>query len=172
MIESIFEALRFASRFLWGLIVVLALLLWGPLSFTKTLGLSLIVSQNRPYFGATFALLLAMLLTKVFVAAKNSIGEFQQKKAAIKRLRDLTEEEKSVLRPYIIEGRRTRNLSPMSGVVAELEHNNILYRSRNIGTIASLPYNIQPWAYDYLRAHQQWLTPQATEKLTNSSPVR
>src|SRR5947209_1159978 len=78
--------------------------------------------------------------------------------ARCKRLQSLTTAEKAVLRGYISERTRTQYLSIMDGVVTGLAAEDILYRASNASYSATeWAYNIQPWAWEYLSKHPEYV---------------
>jgi hypothetical protein len=163
------EWVRVLQRYLWGFIVVLALLLWGPRWLISGLGMSAVLSHDRLYFGLSFAVLLGMGLSDPISLTVRwpieRLEEIMWRKAKVKRLHDLTPHEKTILREYIDNETRTQYLSIGNGVVSGLVHEKILYRSANIGNLSGFAYNIQPWAFDYLRQHPELLgldTPRCT----------
>jgi hypothetical protein len=79
-------------------------------------------------------------------------------KQAEQRLHKLTEVEKKLLRGYIANQTRTQNFPIENGVVRGLEAEYIIYRAGSIGQLNSWPYNIQPWAWDYLNKHKGLLS--------------
>ena len=69
-----------------------------------------------------------------------------------KYINNLTSKEKDILRYYIENNSLEQILFP-SGEITSLIRNNILYYNRNeIGN--KKYYNIEKWAYDYLKKHQ------------------
>lgn len=169
LIATAIEWVRLLQRYLWGFIVVLALFLWGPRWLISGLGMSAVLSQDRLYFGLSFAVLLGMVLSDLISSTvRGPIERLEQvmwRKAKVKRLHDLTPHEKIILKKYIDHETRTQYLSIGDGVVSGLVHEEILYRSVNIGNLSGFAYNIQPWAFDYLRQHPELLgldTPRCT----------
>ena len=159
---NVLEWIRFLQRYLWGFIVVLALLLWGPQWLVSGFGMSAILSQDRLYFGLSFAVLLGMVLSDLisltFSGPINRLEQARWRKLRVKRLHDLTPHEKLILKVYLDQNTRTQYLNIGNGVVTGLVHEEILYRSANIGNLSSgFAYNIQPWAFDYLRQHPELL---------------
>ena len=77
----------------------------------------------------------------------------------LRRLQSLTDEEIHILSAYIMRKTRTQYLSIQSGVVKGLVHDNIIYRSSNVGSLEygamAFAHNIQPWAWEYLNDHPE-----------------
>jgi len=75
-----------------------------------------------------------------------------------RRLKDLTKEEKKLLRDYIFKDTRTQYLRDEDGVVKGLEYEKIIYPATNVGSILEgFAYNIQQWAWEYLKRHPELL---------------
>lgn len=159
---NVLEWIRFLQRYLWGFIVVLAILLWGPQWLVSGLGMSVILSQDRLYFGLLFTVLLGMVLSDLISLTLsgpiNRLEQVRWRRSKAKRLHDLTAHEKLILKRYLDQNTRTQYLNVADGVVTGLVHEEILYRSTNIGhLLTGFAYNIQPWAFDYLRQHPELL---------------
>ena len=72
------------------------------------------------------------------------------------RLHNLTFEEKKLLQGYVQRGTRTRRWNLGSGVVNGLVRMGILFRSSQVGyLVGGVPYEINDWALEYLKAHQE-----------------
>jgi hypothetical protein len=66
-------------------------------------------------------------------------------------LRGLTEEEKEILRFYLLKKTRTNSLRPDDGIVNGLETAGIIYAASEYGSILNgHPFNISPPAWKYL----------------------
>ena len=80
-------------------------------------------------------------------------------KNRLKYLYQLTIQEKNILSGYIDDDTKTQELSIMSGVVKGLEYAGVIYRSTDLGSAAgaSFDYNIQPWAWHYLKDNLELL---------------
>jgi len=69
-----------------------------------------------------------------------------------KRLEDLTRAEKEILRGYIENDTMTQTFDCRDGSVLALENEHIIYRASEIGMESmDFPFNIQPWARQYLK---------------------
>ncbi len=71
---------------------------------------------------------------------------------------DLTEEEKAILRLFIVGKTSSVNLSIKNGVVLGLQQKKIIIKLGIVGTDAlrmSFPFNIQPWAWEYFNKNPQ-----------------
>ena len=150
------EWFRQPQRILWGAVVVLGLLLWGPDLFVTGLGLREWIDDNRPFIGIAFlATLMPALGNALHFVWEQGQREWRRRmsiRAAVVRLRDLTEDEKAVLRGYIENNSRTRNLEMNDGVTSSLVSAGIIYQASKVSRgLLWFPYNVQQWSWDYLR---------------------
>ena len=77
----------------------------------------------------------------------------------IRYLRELSREEKCVLSPYVFGDATSQPFAIQDGAVGGLVAKGILYRASNFGSYsAEFAFNIQPWAFTYLKAHTQLLS--------------
>lgn len=161
-IGKLIDALELPVRTLAGLVLATGLLLFGPEAFVSRIGLSGFLKEYRTWIGLTFL----VSASTVFVAITGPVwsvmsSEVKQRWIAFRHrgyLKDLTVGEKEVLRGYLEEGTRTRHFWLGDGNVRELEAHGILRRASNVGSSgAGFPYNVQPWAWDYLKKHPELL---------------
>ena len=75
-----------------------------------------------------------------------------------KQLKTLSSTEKKVLKKYFDQDTQSLQLGSMDGIAGGLVAKNILFRSSSLGTAdAYFAYNIQPWAWVYLKKHPELL---------------
>jgi hypothetical protein len=134
------------------------LLFVNPTSFAD-IGLESFVLQYKQWIGLMFLISGTFLVSPLIIQIIETIKEWIKKKIKLAhmkdRLNDLTPEEKQILLGYILPNTRTQVLSYRDGVVSGLKHENIIYQSTTIGDILEgFPYNIQSWAWRYLRKNQ------------------
>ena len=73
-------------------------------------------------------------------------------------LDNLTPDEKTYLAPYVLEEVTSQVFELEDGIAGGLVAKNIIYRSSNLGNVLEgFPYNMQPWARDYLHQHLELL---------------
>jgi len=153
--------LKIAPSAAWSLVVVIGLMLWGPDWFKCGLGLETFITEYRNYLGVFFLLSLIGGLTPVWRIVGTEIREYQIARLGKKRLKNLTPDEKDILKGFIDQNTRTQNLSVGDGVVMGLTHEAIIYRSAPIGSpapgTAYFDYNIQPWAWKFLQKNADLL---------------
>jgi len=89
---------------------------------------------------------------------KDKIKEERRKKEEKeKRLHSLSSEEKAILKDYLDNDTKTRPFSFFSGTHKGLVASGVLYTSSDISMPGrdTFDYNINPWAWDYLRKHPE-----------------
>ncbi len=158
-LTKILDWIKLSPKYLAAIAIFAGLLLFAPRSITETLGLFPIVEQYRTWIGLAFFLTVALLgvhvASWVFDSVKERWNLDQIKRMQIKYLHKLTNEEKAVLRGYILQKSRTQLLDYTDGVVSGLEGMSIIYRATTMSQRFNFAYNIQVWIYDYLQKHQE-----------------
>jgi len=156
-ISKLLDWLKLSPKYLIPISAVTGFVLFAPTSILSIFSLVALVSQYRPYLGGIFLMSSALLvmdwLTLAYKWIKEGRCQSQTLKKSQRRLHGLTEEEKAILRGYIRGKTRTQYFSVVDGVVRGLEAEYIIFKVSNIGH----PYNIQPWAWEYLNEHPELL---------------
>ena len=139
-------------------VIVFAVLIFASDNVLETLGLREFRADYRLGLGLGLLFASAALLTRLFNSALEPVRIALRERRILgmrrRRLHSLTPEEREVLRAYIQGDTRTQYLAIEDGVVSGLESAAILYRASNVGGgLRGWAYNIQPWAWDYLREH-------------------
>jgi hypothetical protein len=124
----------------------------------STLGLSAL----EPHVGWFTVIGLACISLLVGVSVMGALGRrLQARRLRVgwtRLLRNLTDDEKAVLRKYIDQNVRTQHLSFSEGVANGLEAKKILYRASSLGShTAHFAYNIQDGAFEILKRHPEFL---------------
>ena len=162
IITAITKFLELAPRYLAVVALATGLILFGPPDTVKTLGLSEFAQTHRSWLGASFIISSALtVISFVRWIGTWSVAFFlagRTKRAALKRLHNLTEDEKQILRYYLANDTRGNTLRYDDGVVQGLVTAHIIYRSANMGNmLEGFPYNIANFAWDYLQKHPDLL---------------
>ncbi len=164
--ENLIDWLKLPKYASWPIVLVCALLLWGPSEFKKGLGLDLFIEQYRIWVGVVLLFFLGTGVSPVFPwAAERSKNLWLKRKRvqwAKRRAADLTPEEKKVLRKFVVENTRSRDLNVQNGVVSGLIKVGFLELAFDVsygGQRGSFtfPVNIQEWAWNYLRENPHLL---------------
>ncbi|WP_186578029.1 super-infection exclusion protein B [Aquibacillus kalidii] len=128
----------------------------GNSEYSEMLGVKELYNQTKTWISLILIISLGMLVASIISSFAEFIKRKRRGSASIKyskkRLKHLTPREKEVLGGYIMNNTRTMSLSMSDGVVQELVNLNILYRSSSISNEGVyFSYNMQPWAWDYLK---------------------
>ena len=136
--------------FILGFICWALLLL--PSNITDLLGVTKIIASNRTVLGlGALVFSLYFLAFKAYEIVKNQSSRWKIQKVIKRRLRNLTEDEKVAIRPFIYENKRTQHFSMGKGIAESLVTKKILYRSSTLGVALDIfPYSIQDIAFNYL----------------------
>lgn len=161
-VGKLIEALELPVRTLAGLTLATGLLLFGPETFISRMGLAGFLEDYRTWIGLTFLVSASTVLVAITGPLWSVAGsELRQRWVAFRHrghLKRLTPGEKEVLRGYLEADTRTRHFWLGEGNVRELEAHGILRRASNVGSSgAGFPFNVQPWAWDYLQKHPELL---------------
>jgi hypothetical protein len=153
--------IKLSPRYLLPLSLFTGFVIFAPHNLLVRFGLGDLLSEYRFYFGLGFLLTTTLLLTAGLTAIYEWTMQGRRQRAALKNMRErlhhLAEPEKEILRPFIYGGTRSQGLNMADGRVGGLEAEGIIFRSSNFGNIESWAYNLQPWAWNYLRAHPELL---------------
>jgi hypothetical protein len=134
-------------------------LLLLPTSIRRFISIDSVILDHRGLIG-----LIAIISTVYFLAiliydwSSKRIRISRIKRFIIGNLKNLTDDEKRILIPYIENKSRTQYYEISDGVANGLEIKKILYRASSVGAnYTEFPYNIQDIAYDYLAGHPELL---------------
>lgn len=152
-----------------------ASLIFSPSSVVADLGIGWFVNHYRSWLGFALVVSFTYLCAHAIIFLAHKLRDIfisrMLRKGRIKSLKRLTPEEKLRLLPYIIDQKASTYHSINDGVINGLIAKNILFRSSNIGTMHSFPFNIQPWAREELEKNPSLLTEERTgpNHITSSS---
>ena len=160
--KSFVDWVKLSPRYLLPICIFTGFVVFAPPNVLSFFGLTEFVSTYRAYFGSAFLLSAALVASSACIAfygwLKRKHRERATREYRHRRLRQLTEDEKAILRGYIEDQTRTQNLSMSDGRVGQLVREKILIRSSSLGTFADFfAFNIQPWAWEYLNEHPELL---------------
>lgn len=135
---------------------VVSLARWQP--SRSTLGLSAL-EPHVGWFAVVGLACISLLVGVSVVEASNRRLQARRLHVGWTRLlRNLTDDEKAVLRKYMDQNVRTQHLSFSDGVANGLEAKKIIYRASSLGShMAFFAYNIQDGAFEILAKHPEYL---------------
>jgi hypothetical protein len=153
--------LKLSPKYLFPVSVVTGFLLFASTSTLEVFGLTIFVAQYRAYIGITFLISTALLFTNWAVTVYQGVQKKWKEQASLKNLRkrlhNLSNPEKRILKNYIENKTKTQYLDIGDGVTGGLEAGGVIFRSSYVGNLESWAYNIQPWAWEYLNDHPELL---------------
>jgi hypothetical protein len=167
IIKSILEGMKLAPRYLIAVGLVAGLILFGGTKFQETLGLPQFAKDHRAILGILFLSSIILLLVALGGGGLDWIKRFWRKrefhKGIIKRLQRLTEDEKQILRYYVVENTRANLLRIENGVVAGLVADGIIYQSTIHGSIIEgVAHNVGDFVWDYIHVYPEVLNGSTT----------
>lgn len=154
--------LKLSAKQAFVLLVVSSIFLFGNDSLLQTLGLLEARLVVKPWVGVVWLVSLSILAADVVMPVYAWVAQRVQWRINLKkyqgRLHELTLDEKRFLSFYIREKTRTQAAEYSDGTVSGLESAKVVYRSSNMAYHYNVfPYNIQPWAWQYLNEHPECL---------------
>jgi len=161
-LNKILDWLKLSPKYLFAVSVVCGSILFGPEFLLKKLGLDIFIADYKKFIGVAFlgvnVLLFAHIFSFIYSFFNKKIKTVFYFKKRRKRLHSLTPDEKNILSYYIFNNTRSQILESTDGVVLGLEHEKIIYRASDLSSyFTQFPYNIQPWAWDYLNKNRYLL---------------
>jgi hypothetical protein len=141
-----------------AVLVATVLLVLLPDPFLSQLGLTEIRQQYRTDIGialiASASLLIVSTLFALVPHLANRWNIWRLHRSTFHSLKTLTRAEKDFLRPYILNGENSRNISIYDGVANGLRAKDLIYRASDV-TIPGVPgmlcpHNMQPYVRDLL----------------------
>jgi hypothetical protein len=155
LLKFVLDVLKLAPRYLVALAIPCAVLLFSSGEFLGRLGLAQFAQDNRQWLGLGFLVCASILGVWLAAGAMSFLGGIRKKQRARKRmlqtLHSLTEEEKKILRFYVVEQTRSNVLRLDDGSVQRLVAAGIIYRSAPLGNLFDgFAHNIANAAWEYL----------------------
>jgi len=131
------------------------IILFSDVSLLSTIGLKAFQETYFGMLGLIFLFSNCILMSKIIIIILNKLKNisFENNNNKVRKtyINNLTYDEKTYLKPYIINETNTQYFHVTDGVCGGLFQKGILYRaSPNGDMIHGFPYNINPWAKDLL----------------------
>lgn len=163
---------NYSPRILFALTFICGVFLFGRSEFFTIIGLEVIQTKFRPYFGLGFLLFGSLFLSFPIVEAAKWIYKQGKEKFEHRKIERnyenlliiLTERQKSVLRSFMKKKTRTMQLNYEDGEVCELVNAQILYlpgdtiffdRHKLDGMYTD--FNLQPMVFNILKKRPELL---------------
>ena len=161
-LAKILESIRIPPVVAGSVAIFTALFLFLPQSILDVISVGSLREEYAVWVGAAFLFSVAVLIAHCFKPTaswlKLKSRYLKALRSGKKYLRSLTADEKKILRGYLENETRTRNLSMEDGVVTGLESSLVLYKATGLlraGRDMTTDYNLHPWAWEYLREHPE-----------------
>jgi Super-infection exclusion protein B len=160
-ITKLVEFIKLPMTYIFGFALISGTLLFANESILIHLGIKEFVQKYKMWIGLSFIVSLGLLIPNVLLNIWRNVQRGIKHRRIIRlrkeKLRNLTPEEKIILSKYFKDNTKTCYFSITDGRIRELEFYKIIYRASNVGWGGSFAYNIQPWAWDYLKEHPELL---------------
>ncbi len=146
------KVIQLQPRFLFGLCVLGALLLFLPAHAATALGIVEIRDHYRPWIGLGTLSAFAFWIVQLIPGITRIRSERKYRAAVLKNLAGLTGEERFQLAYCIHRGQRTMYLRLIDSAAQSLCSKGLLVPGDR-GSILSLPFTIPLFAWDHIRAN-------------------
>lgn len=162
-LEQLVEWLKLPTKTLVAIAIASGLLLFAGNTFNEFLGFTVFIESYRPWIGVIFLVFGVLAVVNLTEKCIKKVNRWYLSKkrhsVAIERLKNLTDDEKLVLKPYILDQKRSHRFWIDNGTVVELEKLGIIFRSSGFGEIygRGFPYNMQPWVWEHLNNNVQFV---------------
>ena len=144
------------------LLIVLALalgtILFVPTNIAEVLAVDGFRLSFRHFLGPALILVSCWLAARLLKALLKPIQQRRSRQRRVQQLQALTSEERGYLAAFIEEGCNTIHVPVEDGVAGGLLAKGIIYRASNVfDMVEGVPYNLQPWAREYLSENRHLL---------------
>lgn len=165
--KNLLEFLKLTPRYLVSLGIATSFLLFSPKNVLQYLRIYNFTQDYRQWISILLILSVALLAVSIAIEAMQVIKHWWNKKKFYnrmsKRLNNLTEDEKQILRYYIANQTKSNVLKFDDGIVQGLVAKDIIRRASSLGNLLEgFPYNISEFAWEYLN-EDPWILEGTTE---------
>lgn len=158
---------KIPAAFLVAFLCVIGLILFIPEEVAKTLAVDNFRNEYRVFLGPVFLLLVSFAIARIFIYFRRSAEEKKRRENRREFIHNLTAEEKGYLFQYLGRGRNTVHVGIEDGIMGGLEAKGITYRASDVGDLLTgFPFNLQPWAREYLEQNPHLLDGHTGRPLT------
>ncbi len=160
--KQVFDWLKFSGKQAFIMCVISTLMLFSSEEVLDKLGLINARDSLQLWIGLVWLLSVSILGAEILYPIYKWISQrvtwYFNVKHYQKRLHVLTDGEKRLLAQYIDGNTRTISVKYSDGVAKELESSVVIRRASMVAHYHDVfPYNIQPWAWEYLTKNPQLL---------------
>lgn len=156
--SKLIEWVKLKPRYFFLVAFATGVVLFAPSEVIKRLGVAAFIAEYRGWVGLvflfSFAALLSYGIAYIGAAVMARLQEWRLVRDGRKYLTTLSPPEREILRRFIHDNTKTITLDISSGVHAGLQAKRVIYRPTTLSRqYTDFDFNIQPWAWDYLRKH-------------------
>jgi hypothetical protein len=160
--KQVFDWLKLSGKQAFILCLITSIMLFSGDELLTNLGLVKAKESLQLWIGLVWLVSISILLAEIIYPAckwvSQKIKTSMNLKRYQKRLHELTIDEKELLSEYIDRNTRTTSIKYSNGVAKELESAMVIRRASNMAHHYDVfPYNIQPWAWEYLTKNPELL---------------
>tara|TARA_R110001592_G_C13083434_1_gene742804 strand:- start:105 stop:602 length:498 start_codon:yes stop_codon:yes gene_type:complete len=160
--KQVFDWLKLSGKQAFILCVITSIMLFSGDGLLTELGLLEAKKSLQIWLGLVWLISVSILLAEIVFPTYKWVFQkikwhFNLREYQL-RLHDLTVEEKELLSQYIDNNTRTTSIKYSNGVAKELESEMVIRRASHMSHHHDVfPYNIQPWAWEYLTKNPELL---------------
>ena len=166
-LKQIREWLKTPAHYFLPLLLITTFGLFAPEWMLKEIGIIKWRHDYNFYLGSVFIISFFFVSCHYSIVAikwvSDRVVEYSAKRIRIKRIKSLTLKEQVILAKYFKTNSKTVGLFYPSGVVAGLEAAEIIYPSSTEGFDQKTEFNIQEWAWVYIKNNIRVLEPFVNE---------
>jgi hypothetical protein len=148
--------LKFTTKYVFAVVIASGVLLFLDETALQSIGLANFVNELRSWIEVIFWVFSILFILNIVVSLYIWMGKrYEAHLVANGRkyhLLNPSKEEKEVLLGYFMDEVKTQYFDITDSAVINLKTDNII-RSTNIWTGEKCAFEIQPWAWEYLRKH-------------------
>jgi len=149
---------KIPMAFLVAINTVLSIIIFIPESYAKALAVFDFRTEYRKFLGPLFLVTFSYIIARFYLILHKSLKSKKRLKEYQDRLHSLTPEEKGFLLPYIKNEKNTIHSEIGDGIASGLERKTIIYQPAQVfNALRGIPYNLQPWAREYLDENYELL---------------
>ena len=160
--SKLIEWVKLKPRYFFTVAFATSVVLFAPIEVIERLGLAEFIADYRGWVGLVFLVSFAAWLSHgiayIGAAVLSRLQGWRWVRTGRKYLLSLSPPEREILRSFIHGNTKTITLDIASGIHAGLESNQVIYRPTSVSQYTThFDFNIQPWAWDYLRKSPELL---------------
>ena len=157
-ITSTFDYLKNVPiAFLISFGFLVGIIIFIPTTVSNSLGIEEFRVKYKIFLGPLFLFIITFIFARLIDFGLSNLAKRRNMKEMQKMLHALTPEEQDCLKPYISERKNTLYIAIQDGVMGGLLAKKITYPSSNVFDPHRRPYNLNPWAREYLEKHPELL---------------